>query len=262
MIDLPPNLRNLTDRLLVARRDLVQLQDLPPGDIPASNDEAYRVHREVVAGLGWEPMGWKIAGTTEYIQQALGLDGPIYGRNFRRHRRTSPTRLDAASLLDPLVECEFFVTLGRDLPLRPEPWTMEEVLEAVATVHVGIEVAECRLPVRLAPPTPVILADGSAAGHYVFGPEVPDWRRGLAGIAVTLELDGVVAKQGRGADVMGDPLRPVLWLAEEFRSKWGEGLRAGELISTGSMTGMLPVRAGQSVRAIYEGIGEIMVDFD
>ena len=58
-----------------------------------------------------------------------------------------------------------------------------------------------------------------------------------------LEVDGQARRQGTGAEVMDDPLRPLLWLAEE-RRRWGDGLRAGETISTGSMTGMLPIRAG------------------
>lgn len=261
MQPLPAHLEPFVARLTAARSQLHQLDDLPDTMMPVNSREAYQVHREVIARLGWQAMGWKIAGTTEYIQQALGLDGPIYGRNFIQHRRSNPATLSCAELLDPLVECEFFVTLGKDLAPRDTPWTMDEVVDAIASVHVGIEVAECRLPVALNPSTPAILADGSAAGHYVFGPEVVGWRAGLAEIGVVLECDGEIVKRGRGADVMGDPLRPVLWLAEEFRKNWGEGLYAGELISTGSMTGMLPVRAGQVVRASYDGIGTIDIAF-
>jgi 2-keto-4-pentenoate hydratase len=43
------------------------------------------------------------------------------------------------------MECEFFITLGCDLSPREQPWTMPEIADAAATVHAGIEVAECRL---------------------------------------------------------------------------------------------------------------------
>ena len=79
--------------------------------------------------LGWEPLGWKIAGTTDAVRGKLQLDGPIYGRTFRRFACTSPVRFKAAELLDPLIECEFFVTLARDLPPRDEPWTFPETID-------------------------------------------------------------------------------------------------------------------------------------
>lgn len=259
MKTLPKHLEPLAQQFLAARRDLHQVTVLDEGGVPKDTAEAYAMHRAVVKGLGWETMGWKVAGTTENIQQALGLEGPIYGRTFKKHRHVSPTTLSCATLLDPLVECEFFVTLKKDLAPRREPWSMAEIIEAVGTVHAGIEVAECRMPASLKPSTPTILADGSAAGQYVFGGELTHYLDRLSSLSVVLECDGVVVKQGCGADVMGDPLRPILWLAEELRSKWNDGIYAGELISTGSMTGMLPVKAGQSVKAIF-GDGDAIIE--
>jgi len=56
-------------------------------------------------------------------------------------------------------------------------------------------------------------------------------------------------------------LRPLLWLAEE-RRRFGDGLRAGETISTGSMTGMLPIRPGQHVRARFGDSASVEIDFE
>jgi 2-keto-4-pentenoate hydratase len=111
------------------------------------------------------------------------------------------------------------------------------------------------------PPLPAILADGSASGRYVFGDRIANWRDGLASMRVRLEVDGTLRREGSGSDVMGDPLLPLLWLAEE-RRRWGDGLRAGETISTGSMTGMLPARAGQSVRAWFGDVGTVEIAFE
>src|SRR4030095_16954487 len=100
------------------------------------------------------------------------------------------------------------------------------------------------------PPLSGLLADGSASGRYVFGDRIETWREGLASVPVRLEGAGAVRRDGVGADVMGEPLRPRGWVA--YRpGEWGAGLRARETISTGSMTGMLPIRAGQHVRARF-----------
>jgi len=250
----------LANLLVQARRNVSQLS-LPGDLVPDTALEAYAVNHAVAQRLGWEPLGWKIAGTTDAVRGKLQLDGPIYGRTFRRFSCISPVRFKAAELLDPLIECEFFVTLARDLPPRDAPWTLAETIEAIAEVHAGIEVAECRYPRTALPPLPAILADGSASGRYVFGDRIENWRERLASMPVRLEIDGTLRREGVGADVMGDPLRPLWWLAEQ-RRQWGDGLRAGETISTGSMTGMLPVRGGQHVRARFGDIATIEITID
>jgi 2-keto-4-pentenoate hydratase len=256
----PPHVA-LAGLLAIARRDGRQIQVLDPDLVPISIDDGYAVNRLVARRLGWEPLGWKIAGTTAAMRAKLRLDSPIYGRTYRRFAVQSPARLVWATLLDPLVECEFFVTLAHDLPARVAPWTMPEVVAAVGSVRAGIELAECRFPNSALPPLPAILADGAASGRYVFGDPVPAWREGLAGVQVVLDVDGVRRRQGSGAEVMGDPLTPLLWLVEELRRR-GEGLMAGETISTGSTTGMLPVRAGQTVRAVFGDAAEVVLGFD
>lgn len=257
----PENRERLAEILAAARRDARQVADLEPALVPATAEDAYAVNGLVAQRLGWTPLGWKIAGTTPAMREKLRVATPIYGRTYRRFAAPSPARFAHAGLLDPLVESEFFVTLARDLPPRDAPWTMAEVEDAVAAVHAGIEVAECRFPMARLPPLPAILADGSASGRYVFGDEIRGWRGRLTAMPVVLEADGAPRRHGSGADVMGDPLAPLLWLAEE-RRRWGDGLRAGETVSTGSTTGMFPVKPGQEVRAVFGDEAEVRIRFD
>lgn len=252
---------DLAALLAAARGAGRQVTDLPPALIPADAEAGYAVADEVARLLGWETLGWKIAGTTAAMRAKLGVTEPICGRSYRRFALPSPARLSHAALLDPLVECEFFVILQEDLPFRAAPFSMAEIRAAVGEVRAGIEVAECRFPMAALPPLPAILADGSASGRYILGDPIPGWRAGLAEIEVVLEVDGAPRRQGQGADVMGDPLAPLLWLTEARRRR-GEGLRAGQLISTGSCTGMLPIRAGQRVRARFGAEAVVEVSFD
>ena len=261
MMQLSPKQEALAGLLVEARRNVVQVPSLPGDLVPETVRGAYQVNEVVAERLGWTPLGWKIAGTTAAMRTKLGLDTPIYGRSFQRFACNSPARFKLSELLDPLVECEFFVTLARDLPPRDEPWTQADIVDAVAEVHAGIEVAECRYPNAALPPLPAILADGSASGRYVFGDRIENWRDGLAPIRVRVDVDGKPRREGLGADVMGDPLRPLWWLAEE-RRRWGDGLRAGETISTGSMTGMMPVRRGQHICAWFGDVSKVEITFD
>jgi 2-keto-4-pentenoate hydratase len=132
----------------------------------------------------------------------------------------------------------------------------------VASVHAGVEVAECRFPLDALPPVPAVLADGAASGRYVVGRELADWRdRDLAALPVTLDVNGTVRRSGAGADVMGHPLAPLVWLANA-RSAVGDGLVSGALVSTGTATGMLLAKAGDRMVARFDGEPAVEIVFE
>ena len=252
----------LADLLVAARREGRQLRALPDDLLPPTMSDGYAVNDLVAQGLGWPLLGWKIAATTPIMQQRLRTSEPIYGRTYKPFEMLSPAHLPHAALLDPIVECEFFFRLGRDLPPRVTPYDADDVAEAVASVHAGIEIAECRFPLDCLPAIPAVLADGAASGRYVVGAEITDWRRrDLSAMTVRLEVGGTVRREGRGADVMGHPLAPLVWLANA-RSAWGDGLAAGALVSTGTATGMLLARAGDRMLARFGGEAAVELSFE
>ena len=86
----------LANLLAHARRGFLA-EPGPEMAVPDTALEAYAVNQTVAERLGWEPLGWKIAGTTDAIRGKLQLDGPIYGRTFRRFACTSPARFKAGN---------------------------------------------------------------------------------------------------------------------------------------------------------------------
>jgi 2-keto-4-pentenoate hydratase len=261
-VPLSPQHSTLAVRLADSRRDARQVRELPTELVPLSTADAYAVNAMVAERLGWPQLGWKIAATTPEMQARLRTTEPIYGRTFRRFQVSSPATFDHAELLDPLVECEFFFTLARALPPRATPYTRDEVRDAIGACHAGVEVAECRFPLDRLPPVPAILADGAASGRYVMGPEITDWRtRDLATVPVTLAVDGAIRRRGAGRDVMGDPVAPLVWLANR-RSAAGDGLAAGAMVSTGTTTGMLLARRGETMRATFGDEFVVELRFD
>ncbi len=237
---------SLADTLLAAR--LANRQITMPVTPPA---EPYAVQDEVTRRLGWETLGWKIAATTPAMQARLRMDQPIRGRSFRRFATTAPAEFIHAELLDPLVEAEFFVTLADDIPLHT---SLAGIIARIARIEAGVEIAECRFPLTALPAPAAIIADGCANGRYVFGPAIPPGTD-LAAMPVTVTVDGAARRSGHGHDVMGHPLRPLEWLARHVP------IRAGETISTGSATGMLAVRTGETIEARFGELPPIRIAF-
>lgn len=258
----PAAREELTALLVRARQEASQIRDLPASLLPSDAAEAYAIQAEVARRLGWPPLGWKVAATNDEMRRRLRMAEPIFGRSFARFARHSPARFAHAGLLDPIIEAEFVFVMAKDLPPRMAPYTEDEVAEAVAALHAGVEVAECRFPKGALPPANAILADGSGNGHYVLGPEITDWRGpGIAAMPVRVLVEGAVRRSGSGAEVMGHPLRVLAWLANRLPAA-GTWLRAGEWVSTGTATGMLPARPGDRVRASFGETLAVDLTFD
>jgi len=198
----------------------------------------------------------------EELQKALRTDSPIYGRVFSPFIKHSPVTVVHATLASPIPEVEYQAKLGADLPPRSRPYTIEEVTDAVASLHPGLELAECRFIHDPAfPPLPAILADGAGSGTIVYGPAIDDWRRrDIAGQQVTLSCNGKLRRNGTAAAALDHPMVPLTWLANEL-SRTGIGLKAGQMISTGTLTGMLAPKAGENYVADFGPFGSVTLAF-
>ena len=75
-----------------------------------------------------------------------------------------------------------------------------------------------------------------------------------------LRIEGEVAATGSGAEVLSGPLGILEWLANELAAG-GAGLEAGEVVTTGSCTGVVPVGAGSRVQADFGSLGIVEAEF-
>ena len=254
--------RELARLLALLRREGRQQSGLDSRLVPPDKDTAYRVARLVEEELGWEVAGWKIAAMKEGLQREIRTDSPIYGRVFAPMIMTSPASVEHARLCSPIPEVEYQARLGTDLPPRERPYTIEEVTDAVASLHTGIELAECRFIHDAAfPPLTAILADGAGAGSIVCGPAIADWKqRDIAGQEVTLTCNGMLRRKGTAGEALDHPMVPLAWLANEL-SRTGIGLKAGQTISTGTLTGMLRPKPGETFVADFGPFGTVKASY-
>lgn len=253
--------RELARLLSDLRRDGRQQSGLDPRLVPPDTAAAYRVAGLVAEELGWPVLGWKIAAFKEEMQRELRTDSPIYGRTF--FVKETPVTVVHTKLASPIPEVEYQAKLGADLPPRAKPYSRDEVTEAVASLHPGLELAECRFIHDAAfPPLPAILADGAGSGTIIYGPAIADWKtRDIAGQEVTLSSNGRLRRQGTAAAALDHPMAPLTWLANEL-SRTGIGMKAGQMVSTGTLTGMLAPRPGEAFVADFGPFGSVTVTFD
>jgi 2-keto-4-pentenoate hydratase len=161
--------RELARLLATLRREHRSQSGLAAHLVPPDKATAYKIAGMVAEELGWPVLGWKIAAMKEEMQQALRTDSPIYGRVY--FLKDTPHSAVHATLASPIPEVEYQAKLGRDLPPRDKPYTVEEVTDAVASLHPGLELAECRFIHDASfPPLPAILADGAGSGTIVSVP--------------------------------------------------------------------------------------------
>lgn len=254
--------RDLARLLATLRREGRQQSGLEARLVPADKDTAYRIARLVEEELGWPVVGWKIAAAKEEMQKQLRTDSPIYGRVFAPGLRPSPATVEHARQLSPIPEVEYMARLGADLSPRAKAYSVEEVTEAVASLHPGIELAECRfIHDERFPPLPAILADGAGGATVCYGPAIEGWKtRDIAGQEVTLACNGVVRRKGTAAAALDHPMVPLTWLANEL-SRTGIGMTAGQMISTGTLTGMLRPKAGETYVADFGPFGQVTASY-
>lgn len=252
--------RALARLLADLRRGHRQQSGLDPRLVPADKEAGYRVAGLVAEELGWPVLGWKIAAVKAEMQRALRTDSPIWGRVFAVQE--TPLEVVHAALCSPIPEVEYQAKLGIDLPPRVKPYPVEEVSEAVASMHPGLELAECRFVHDEAfPPLPAILADGAGSGTIVYGPSIADWRRrDIAGQEAVLLCEGRPRRRGTAAAALDHPMVPLAWLANEL-SRLGIGLKAGQMVSTGTLTGMLAPRPGERYVADFGPFGSVTLGF-
>jgi len=245
-------------RLLAAlRREGRQQSGLDARLTPPDAATAYRIAGMVAEELGWETAGWKIAAFKPEMQRQLRAEAPIYGRVFAPRVHASPHTVSHAASCSPIPEPEFEARLGVDLPPRERPYGVEEVTEAVSSMHPGIELAECRFRHDdNFPPLPAILADGAGSGAIVYGPAIENWReRAIERQEIVLSSNGRPRRRGSAADALDHPIMPVVWLANEL-SRTGVGMKAGQIVSTGTLTGMLAPKPGETFVADFGPLGQ------
>jgi 2-keto-4-pentenoate hydratase len=217
-------------------------------------DEAYRIQLGLIdrrCAAGERQIGWKVGLTATPIQQQFGFHEPVFGCILESRRSGHGFRPD--DLIKPGFEPELCLRVKH--PLSGDV-TVAEVRSAIDAVYPSLEIIETRgdLTAQIA----VAMADNAQQKTIILGNPVALGDLALDEVAATVQINGKTVATGRGDAVLGNPLNSVIWLAHKLPD-FGRGIRAGDLIMSGSFTRQFPIEPGDRIHADFAGVGAVQV---
>ncbi|WP_114811569.1 2-oxopent-4-enoate hydratase [Paraburkholderia kururiensis] len=251
----------LGDRLygaLNARETVAPLTDSYPD---MSIEDAYHVQQRMVQrrlDAGETVVGKKIGVTSKAVMDMLGVYQPDFGYLLSGMVYGEGESIAVNTLIQPKAEGEIAFVLKKDL-LGPGI-TNAMVLAATECVMPCFEIVDSRIrdwKIRIQD----TVADNASCGVFVLGDRAVSARAvDLATCGMVLEKNGEVIGTGAGAAALGSPVNAVAWLANTL-GRLGIPLKAGEVVLSGALAAMAPVKAGDNFRLAIGGIGACSVRF-
>ncbi len=219
------------------------IKALPADCRPATRAEGYAVQASWPTHAG-PVSGWKIAATSVARQRHTGVSSPLAGPVFASRVVADGATASLAANRMHVAECEVVFTFKRAFDTRPQPWSRQDVLEAVAQVRPGIEVPDSRFLQLEHAGEAQLIADCACCNDMVLGaPVAPKGRlESLARLAVRARVSDGRRLEGVGSNALGDPVETLRWFVNEM-SAVGQRIEAHRFLTTGTCVMPIPIEA-------------------
>ncbi|SDY79120.1 2-keto-4-pentenoate hydratase [Herbiconiux ginsengi] len=251
----------IAEELIAATRGRTVVQPLRKRFPALTLDDAYaiQVHQlDARRRSGSTLVGRKIGLTSTAMQRQLGIDSPDFGFVLDDMVYSDGDSIPLDRFVAPRVEPELAFVLRHSL--SGPGVDREEALAAVEYVFAAIEIIDSRIAdwdIGLLD----TVADNASCGAIVVAREPMDIDVGhTRSVEVDLHRNGEIVDSGRGDAVLGDPLQPLVWLANVL-GEHGATIQAGEIVLTGSFCRAAPVVRGDRVTADFRDHGSLTIDF-
>lgn len=227
-------------------------------DIGAAYAVAHRLHRARLAE-GAVAVGRKIGFTNAALWPVFGVREPIWGYVYDTtvvHLPAGPSTCRIARFAEPKIEPEIVVHFASPPPVTAD---LGEILACVDWVAHGIEIVQSHFP-GWKFEAPDTVADAALHATLLVGaPRAVDRLGGdpiaaLERFSITLSCDGELRDSGTGRNVLGGPLASIAHLAGVLAKQQAVPLAAHELVTTGTLTQALTIRAGETWTTELQGI--------
>lgn len=226
-------------------------------NFPASEDAAYELQAAINEASGCKINGFKIGATSTTTMEMLGVDEPFYGPLYQEFTRHQGGTIPVHPAHGPQVETEFVVAIAEDFAGNGNN-TLDDIRAVTAWVAGGFEIIGTRLKTAPEKRGLCAIADFGANLDFMVGDPMENWQDlTLDDHPVVLYVnDQQVAEGNSSMSIAGNPLGMVVWLSNQPRLQQ-RGLKAGDMISCGTCTGIYPVAPGDTLRAEFGTLGTL-----
>lgn len=224
----------------------------PVSGIPTnlSLEDAYCTQAKYVALLRkrmGEPVGYKVGFTGKATQEQFGIPTPAFGVLFEPMFIADGGVIARNFGYRPLIEPDLMVIV-KDAGIMTATTELEAATH-LSSVHAFMELAAIQFAQDEKLTGPGLVALNIVATLMVIGPgapieATPAFVQALAAMeTVFTDETGTVMQSAPASTLLGNPLRVVLWLVEEFKRR-GETLKAGDRLSLGAVGKLFPLKEG------------------
>jgi 2-keto-4-pentenoate hydratase len=236
-------------------------QYAPPSETRSlSMAEAYAAQdllREALLAGGEQVIGWKVGFTGKMAQEMFQCPEPVGAFLLASGVYADRAEVPIGRFVQVVVEAEVAFVLRRDL--AGPGVTSVAALQAVEGAVPALELVDLRYSGK--PTGSDMVADGVYASAIVLGAPLTDVARlDLALEGLVYEHNGAVVATNTAAEVLGNPVNSLAWLGNHLGAR-GLGLRAGQVVMTGSVSKLVHPKVGDSVRATYTRLGSVSARF-
>jgi len=224
---------------------------LPEDCRPRDVESALAVQSRVGQLMGGSIGGWKCSAPSgERVVAA-----PIYASDIHTGPRCPVSTAGTTASVEP----EIAYVMSRNLPPRDRPYAEAEVREAIGEARLVLGLIGSRYTDPKAAEFFEKLADSLSNLGLYLGPVIPGGTTPEMGaFPISMDAGGTRFFDGKGKHPDGHPFVPLHWLVN-FLSARGQGLKAGEVITTGSYAGVVEAPVGQPLRIVFGNVGVIEV---
>jgi 2-keto-4-pentenoate hydratase len=225
-----------------------------PGTVPDELSQAYAVQDAAIPLYGAEIAGWKVGRINPPWLEQLGvgrLAGPIFAESVQRAANGHVLTGLIYNQGFGAAEAEFVYRIGTAPAAGQTTFSIADAAALIDTVFCGFEFASSPFAGVNALGPLVTISDFGNNNGLLLGPEVPDWRNAeLENWDVTTVVDGQTVGSGKASSFPGGPMESVRFLIENLIQR-GLPVKPGLLISSGAVSGVHEVAAGQKVESRF-----------
>jgi 2-keto-4-pentenoate hydratase len=250
--------RHAADTLLAQHKAGVRFKPFGPQDGLARIADAYDIQEKYVDLLRkehGEAVGYKVGLTSAAMQTFCGIDHPIGGVVLARRVLASGATVRRSDFGRLGLEFEIAVRIKSDIPAAA--YTPASIASYIDGVCAAIEVVDDRDADYTGLDVRSLVADNSWNAGIVLSNFAATWLD-LEAVPGRASKDGAPIGEGRGGDILGHPFNSVAWLNSQLVSRGG-GLKAGQIVMTGSVMKTIFPSESATYRFELEGLGAVDV---